>query len=190
MGKRSDGFKRSKNDFYITPEKPVLSLLPYLKPRTKFNEPCAGSGALIDILQKYGHECIEAWDIEPQREGITAGDARQVKTKFPSRIDCFITNPPWTREILHDIIKNLSPQKPTWLLFDADWMHNKHAREHLKYCEKIISVGRVKWFEDSKSVGKDNAAWYLFNNRLYTNLELYNPILIKKTETVFINGRI
>jgi hypothetical protein len=29
--------------------------------------------------------------------------------------------------------------------------------------KKIVSIGRVKWIEDSKSVGKDNCCWYLFD---------------------------
>ena len=52
--------------------------------------------------------------------------------------------------------------RPTWLLFDADWAHTKQARPYLKYCDKIVSVGRVKWIPDSKMTGKDNCAWYLF----------------------------
>lgn len=52
---------------------------------------------------------------------------------------------------------------PTWLLFDADWAHTKQASEYLKYCSKIVSIGRVKWIPDSKMTGKDNCAWYLFN---------------------------
>jgi hypothetical protein len=28
---------------------------------------------------------------------------------------------------------------------------------------KIVSIGRVKWIEDSAGSGKDNAAWYLFD---------------------------
>ena len=33
----------------------------------------------------------------------------------------------------------------------------------MTYCSKIVSVGRVKWIEGSKGVGKDNCAWYLFD---------------------------
>jgi len=54
---------------------------------------------------------------------------------------------------------------PTWLLFDADWMHTKQAEEYLSRCEKIISVGRLKWIADSDHAGKDNCAWYLFGNQ-------------------------
>lgn len=177
MGKRSD-FKRRKNDLYITPEAAVLPLLPFLEPVTLFNEPCAGTGALIDILEKHGHQCVEAWDIDPKRDDIDIGDARTKQTIYNlPTLDCFITNPPWTREILHPIITNLSSQRPTWLLFDADWMHNKHAKPYLKHCGLIVSVGRVKWIEGTNQTSKDNCAWYLF----------YNPSMT--LDTVFVNDR-
>jgi hypothetical protein len=47
----------------------------------------------------------------------------------------FITNPPWTRELLHPMIEYLvqSSSYSSWT-----------------YCRKIVSVGRVKWIPDSK----------------------------------------
>jgi len=78
-------------------------------------------------------------------------------------VDLFVTNPPWDRKILHRLIVHLIEIRPTWLLFDADWMHTKQAAPYLRYCRKIVSVGRVKWFPDSPHTGKDNCAWYLFD---------------------------
>ena len=73
----------------------------------------------------------------------------------------FITNPPWDRKILHPLIKHLSNMAPTWLLFDADWMHTRQSRKYIKHCSMIVSVGRIKWF--GNMTGKDNCAWYLFD---------------------------
>jgi hypothetical protein len=159
MGKRSD-FKRNKGDFYTTPQAPVQALLPYLKPQTRFCEPCAGDGRLVDHLTAAGHRCAAAWDTEPGRDDIAKQDAR---TRLIGNIDCFITNPPWTRALLHPIIENLSTQHPTWLLFDADWMHTRQADTYWQKCSLILSVGRVKWIEGSPFVGKDNACWYRFD---------------------------
>jgi len=161
MGKRSN-FERVPRDFYPTPEAAVLPLLPHLYRWERFCEPCAGDGRLVKYLEAAGHRCKAAWDIEPRGEGIEKHDARTKKADF----DCFITNPPWDRKILHPIIENLSAQSPTWLLFDADWMHTKQSAPYMKWCSKIVSVGRVKWIPDSKMTGKDNCAWYLFNQRL------------------------
>lgn len=161
MGKRSD-FKRNKHDFYPTPYEAVLPLLPHLPANVSFNEPCAGDGALIRHLERHGHVCISATDIEPQWCGIHRRDAFEQKG---TQADLFITNPPWSRPILHPLIMHLSDIRPTWLLLDADWMHTKQAAPYMDRCRMIISVGRVKWIPDSKFTGKDNASWYLFDAR-------------------------
>jgi hypothetical protein len=161
MGKRSD-FERVPRDFYPTPCEAVLPLLAHLSARTRFVEPCAGDGTMVDHLKSAGHVCTYAFDIEPQRSDIHLGDAR-IELSAGYGADCFITNPPWARDTLHPIIRNLSRRLPTWLLFDADWMHTRQSAPFMPYCHKIVSVGRVKWIPDSKMTGKDNCAWHLFD---------------------------
>jgi hypothetical protein len=165
MSKRAPQFERMKNDFYPTPASAVEPLLPHLRPGTEFIEPCAGAGDLIDHLTSFGHHCVAACDIEPRRVGIAQSDALHWSRPPPvhSSRYCFITNPPWTRGLLHPLIRHLSGQHPTWLLFDADWMHTRQAAPYMALCQKIVSVGRVKWIPDSKFTGKDNACWYLFD---------------------------
>lgn len=158
MGKRSD-FERIPRDFYPTPRAAVLPLLPYLGPNTRFAEPCAGDGRLIDVLVEHGHRCAWACDIAPRRDDIHENDAA---TCGLGMAKVFITNPPWNRADLHEIIVNLSDKAPTWLLFDADWIHTRQAIPFLPRLRKIVSVGRVKWIEDSPHTGKDNCAWHLF----------------------------
>jgi hypothetical protein len=169
MSKRASQFERRERDFYPTPRDAVLPLLPHLAPGTRYLEPCAGDGALAVILDDAGHQCLGAYDVE-QRERIAGfyqlvvhHDARSYRYPGASSVDCFITNPPWSREVLHPIIENLSRQLPTWLLFDADWMHTRQAAPYLPLLRKIVSVGRVKWIPDSPFTGKDNCAWYLFD---------------------------
>ena len=160
MGKRSN-FERVERDFYPTPESAVLPLLPHLQSGVRFVEPCAGDGSLVRHLEEHGHECSHACDIEPQESWITKKNALEV-TFVMSRGDYIITNPPWNRKILHPMIEHFSRIRPTWLLFDADWMHTKQSAQYMHLCSKIVSVGRVKWIPDSKMTGKDNCAWYLF----------------------------
>lgn len=162
MSKRAPQFERRERDFYPTPREAVLPLLPHLAPRTKFCEPCAGDGALAQALAIAGHYCTYAFDIEPQASFVHLGDAT-IELSAGCGADCFITNPPWDRKTLHPIIRNLSARLPTWLLFDADWMHTRQAAPYLPLLRKIVSVGRVKWIPDSKFTGKDNCAWYLFD---------------------------
>jgi hypothetical protein len=160
MGKRSS-FERNPRDWYPTPREAVAPLLPHLSPGTQFVEPCAGDGALIDALALAGHRCTYAFDIEPQRYGIHLGDAR-IELSAGYGADCFITNPPWDRRLLHPIIINLSNHLPTWLLFDADWIHTRQSAPFMDRLRAIVSVGRVKWIPDSTMTGKDNCCWYLF----------------------------
>lgn len=169
MGKRSD-FERVDKDYYRTTDpRAVRALLPHVKPHSKFCEPCAGDGVLVDQLSAANHICFGAFDIEPRQTWIDEQDARTfmidtIPTELREYdIDCFITNPPWSRPILHEIIVNLSDQRPTWLLFDADWMHTKQSVPYLPRLRKIISIGRLRWIEGTKMDGKDNCCWYLFD---------------------------
>ncbi len=171
MGKRSN-FERIDKDFYRTIDLNAVKILaPHLKLGTRFCEPCAGAGDLIDQLQSISHRCVSAWDIDPQRDDI---DRRDATKRLIGNIDCFITNPPWSRPILHRLIDHLSMQHPTWLLFDSDWayteqeiMAKKHgvkpASELMKYCQKIVAVGRLKWIPGTTMKGKENCSWYLFD---------------------------
>lgn len=161
MGKRSD-FARIERDFYPTPKEAVMPLLAHLGAGTRFCEPCAGDGALIGHLHDAGHRCTYAFDIDPQACGIHLGDAT-IELSAGYGADCFITNPPWDRAILHAIIRNLAARKPTWLLFDSDWMHTRQSAPFMPVLRKIVSVGRVKWIPDSPFTGKDNCCWYLFD---------------------------
>lgn len=158
MGKRSS-FARRERDFYPTPAEAVTPLLPHLAPGSRFVEPCAGDGALIDHLKGAGHICLHASDIEPRRADIIEADALNGPW---SGWELFITNPPWDRKVLHPLIVHLSDCAPTWLLFDADWKHTRQAAPYLPRLRKIVSVGRVKWIPDSPFTGKDNCAWHLF----------------------------
>jgi len=178
VGKRSD-FKRNDRDFYPTPYEAVVPLLPHLNERTAFCEPCAGDGVLINHLEQHGHECLAAYDIQPKRQDIIKGDAMDLK--LIGKNGLIITNPPWERrskievngknKILPDeeqplfmLINHFKNIAPTWLLIDADFMHNKQSAPYIRYCQKIVSVGRCKWIPDSKDSGKDNCAWYLFGD--------------------------
>jgi len=160
MGKRST-FERRERDYYPTPYAAIVPLLPHIGDVQRFDEPCAGDGALVRHLEKHGKICTGASDIEPQSADIKCADA----TKRPDCSgDAFITNPPWSRPIAHKIIERLSDIAPTWILFDADWMHTKQSTNLISRCQKIVSIGRLKWIPGSKMTGKDNCVWMLFDS--------------------------
>ncbi|MBY5821465.1 hypothetical protein [Rhizobium leguminosarum] len=156
MGKRST-FERRKNDAYQTPPSAVQPLIPFLRGIRTFAEPCAGEGKLITELQRNGLSCTYSGDIE------TGNDALTTTGLLGAKFDAIITNPPWTRELLHPMIQRFQSIAPTWLLFDADWIHTRQAIPFIDQCSHIVSVGRVKWIEDSQFTGKDNAAWHRFH---------------------------
>lgn len=162
MGKRSD-FERRPMDFYQTPPKAVLPLMRYFPASTTFVEPCAGDGKLVDAIESHNHICTFASDLVARRSDISVLDALSLTEVECIGADYIITNPPWSRDILHKLILHFIELRPTWLLFDADWMHTAQAKPYLRYCVAVISVGRVKWIEGSKQTGKDNCCWYLFD---------------------------
>lgn len=159
MGKRSN-FEHKPMNYYATPKKAVAPLLRYLSPGTWYCEPCAGEGILIEHLHAAGHHCASAFDagLGP----FPRHDASFIQESDLGGASHIITNPPWDRAPLHQIIERCARLRPTWLLFDADWAFTKQASPYLEICHMIVAVGRVKWFGGTS--GKENCCWYLFDS--------------------------
>lgn len=163
MGKRS-AFPRKDRDLYRTPPEAVAPLLPHLAGRTRFVEPFAGDGALIDALAAGGHRCVGARDIVPLRGDIACADGLGLGVGDVPWGATIISNPPWRRDVLHAAIDRLRRIAPTWLLFDADWDHTGQAARFKPYLQRVVTVGRVKWEPGSAHTGKDNCVWRLFGD--------------------------
>jgi hypothetical protein len=160
MGKRDDrAFERIDRDFYPTPPEGMAPLLPHIPRGATFAEPCAGAGAMVDYFESAGHPCVFAGDIEPLRPDITRVAATELRYV---RCDLFITNPPWLWKWLEPIVINLSRQKPTWLLLDADLMHNLRSAKIMATCSKVVPIGRLRWVPGTPHSGLSNCCWYLF----------------------------
>lgn len=170
MGKRSDFAPKALQKYY-TPYEAVVPLFPHLPLYTKFIEPCAGDGRLVRHLERGDvFECVYACDISPdgspeQNGGIVQRDVLFFDSQLPA-CDMIITNPPWDRELLHPMIQRFVDHAPTWLLFDADWMHTAQARPYKHLCSDIVSIGRVSW-EGNGVSGMDNCCWYKFDKGAY-----------------------
>lgn len=160
---------RKRNDFYPTIDpRAVAALAPHLVPGTIYAEPCAGEGDLIALLASQGLVCDWALEMEPtggNRWPIGRGNALNLTAADLGAASCFVTNPPWSRALLHALIRHLAGLLPTWLLFDASWKHTKQAAALAPYCTDIVSVGRLKWFAGSKYDPPDDCAWYCFDAR-------------------------
>lgn len=154
MGKRSD-FERVEKDFYRTIDpRAVQALLPHILYKVRYWEPCCGDGDLIAWLGYEGANCVQATDISMGVDALTIG-----RTDYP-----IITNPPWSRPILHAMIDHFTEIAPyAWLLFDADWAHTRQSAPYMQKCTDIISVGRLIWIPGTTTSGKDNCAWYRFS---------------------------
>jgi predicted RNA methylase len=153
---------RRKADKYLTPMKPVIPLVPFIHHIDTFDEPCAGDGRLVNHLVKLGKRVRRAFDTEPDSLFVAKGDAL---TTHYDGVDAVITNPPWSRPILHDMIAHfVETAAEAWLLFDSNWVNTGQSAYFLKWCTDIVPIGRVKWIEDSEhDGGKEDASWFRFS---------------------------
>ncbi|MBB4066776.1 hypothetical protein [Gellertiella hungarica] len=159
MGRRSD-FPRIARDAYQTIDpNAVRKLLPHLRGVKTFAEPCAGEGYLVGQLQEAGLECVYEGDIS------CGYDALVYPFDQDASFDAIISNVPWDRHILHQMILRFQAMAPTWLLFDAEWAHTKQSAPYMDQCSHIVSVGRLKWIPGTKMTGKESCAWYRFHSQ-------------------------
>lgn len=167
MGKRDNNkFERKGRDFYATIDPAAATaLVDHLPLPCGFIEPCAGAGDLLrELCRHHGVVCLGAWDVEPNHKFVVKMDCLEVQPEYLSEdTDCFITNPPFTWDMLKPILDHLPTIRPTWLLLPADYMHNVRMGPYMRKCERIVSVGRLYW-EPNKKKGVDNYAWYKFVN--------------------------
>ena len=114
MSKRSN-FERREAGFYPMPRAPVLPLVPYLGGIETFAEPCAGDGNLVGPLVEFGLRCAYSGDSRSGQDALAHDHY--------GAVDVIITNPPWSRNLMHRLIAHFQSIRPTWLLLDADWAH-------------------------------------------------------------------
>jgi hypothetical protein len=156
MGKRSD-FARKPRDFYASPYAAVKPLIPFLEKAgiKTFAEPCCGEGDLVRHLESFGLKCGYQGDMHTGKNALAREDY--------GKVDAIVTNPPHTREVMHQLIEHFQYIAPTWLLIDLDWVANLQAVPYLPKCSDIVIIGRVKWITDSPFTGKENYAFYRFS---------------------------
>lgn len=174
MGKRSE-FEKRPRDFYPTPLKAVEVLKDHLPDGFTYCEPCAGNGALVDHLETVFPQSLLflALDIEPQADWILSGDASLLSSESVENCQYIITNPPFTWSVLKPMLDRWIDLRPTVLLLPADFVHNQRFAPYLKKCTKIVSIGRVKWIEGSKTAGVDNYIWAFFDKNNNNPTEFY-----------------
>lgn len=165
MGKRSS-FGRIDKDLYRTIDpRASARVLPFvLAERIRsFVEPCYGYGDLPGPFTRAGLEIRGRYDLAPRGRDVVARDGRALTFADLNGADAIITNPPWSRALLHALIARWSAMVPVWLLFDADWAHTGQARHLMALCTDVVAAGRLTFIPGTFTGGKDNCAWYRFH---------------------------
>ncbi|WP_246737536.1 hypothetical protein [Nordella sp. HKS 07] len=179
MGKRSN-FERREADFYSTPRAAVFPLIPHLRGIKCFAEPCCGDGTLVRHLEGFGLRCVYAGDIRTGQDAL--------KIHHYGEIDAIITNPPYTRPVMHALIEHFAKTAPTWLLLEYDWTATKQAQPFMRTCSNIVVIGRLKWIPGTRYSGKDNFAWCRFDARHDSGPILHNGELPSTRRTRLCDG--
>lgn len=162
MGKRSD-FEKNPRDYYRTFDpKAGFALELFIPPNSRYIEPFAGAGDLIQQLTFA--DCVLAYDIEPQACMVDKADAFRINSDELIDIDLLISNPPWTKEVFHKILDHFVPMIDCWFLMHSDWKQNKGSAKYVEtWLTDIVPIGRLKWIEDSPHTSKDNCEWLKFS---------------------------
>ena len=158
MSKRSN-FEKIPKDFYATTDPKAVppKFIDYIRGKT-YAEPCCGEGDLVDLLADIA-VCRWESDIENRGAG-KIWDAMCLTEHELEKCELIITNPPYTKDVLLPMIDHFISLRPTWLLLPSDLAHNIYFKPYMGCCSRIISVGRLRWFKDSKHTSTENFCWY------------------------------
>lgn len=163
MSQRDSGYARKERDLYETPEWVTLVLRPHLPNAMLVYEPAAGSGKMVNALEKMGHE-VASDDIAEGKDFLECTTAGA---------DAIITNPPYilAQEFIEHALKITKPESGlVAMLLRTDYDHAK-TRAHLfsgckQFTKKIVLTKRIVWFEaaEGKSAAPSfNHAWYIWD---------------------------
>ena len=153
MGKRSS-FERIPRDFYPTPPGGAAADS-HLRGVRTFAEPCCGDGALVRHLNPTASAASMRAISRTGRDAL-ASDSY-------GGADAIITNPPWSRQILHPLIP-LPANCPDVAAARSGLGLHQAGGAYLASAP-TSSHWAVIWIPGSTYNGKDNAAWYRFDAR-------------------------
>jgi len=157
MGKRSD-YNKIPKDFYATTDPKAIppNFVECIRGK-RYAEPCYGEGDLEDLLMDVA---VCRWRSDIRDTGCCKlWDATCLSQHELEHCDVIITNPPFSRDVLLPMIDHFITLKPTWLLLPAGYMHNRYFAPYMEKCSLVVSIGRLKWFKDSKYTSTDDFIW-------------------------------
>jgi hypothetical protein len=82
-------------DCYETPAVAVEALLRVERLPHRIWEPCAGRGAIVNVLRAHGHEVVASDLIDYGVAGQEFGRDFLLEDEAPAGIECIVTNPPF-----------------------------------------------------------------------------------------------
>lgn len=160
MGKRSS-FEKVPKEFYPTTDpNAVVPLVRFIRGRT-YAEPCYGNGDLEDLLVDVA-TCKWRSDVRETVSSSKVTGALSITAKDIADCDLILTNPPFSKPVLLPMLDHFISLKETWLLLPADYMHNSYFGSYMRRCKSVVSIGRLRWFKDSKASSTDNFCWYFW----------------------------
>jgi len=168
MSKRSN-FDKVPRDFYPTtdPKAVPTKLVEFIRGKS-YAEPCYGNGDLEDLLMDVA-TCKWRSDVRETVSSSKVMDALEVTKEDLEGIDLIVTNPPFSKDVLLPLIDHFVNLKPTWLLLPAGYMNNIYFGPYMKRCSRVVSIGRIKWFKDSKHTSTDDFCWYFWTKGATTD---------------------
>ncbi|MEP0233437.1 hypothetical protein [Roseibium sp.] len=170
MGKRSNFIKVPKDLYRTIDPRACPPVLPFVLSEgiRRFIEPCYGYGDLPGPFLRAGLDCVGRYDVAPRStrviDPVVPLDGRELTAAHLNGADAIITNPPWTRDLLHALIARWVPLSVCWLLFDAAWKHTGQAVELMRaYCTDFVPCPRLIWIPGTTQASKDDCGWYRFD---------------------------
>jgi len=160
MSKRSS-FDKIPRDYYPTTDPNALppKFIEFIRGKT-YAEPCCGEGDLVELLMDVA---VCRWESDVEYRGCgKIWDAMYLSKHELQKCDLIVTNPPFSRDVLLPMIDHFTTLKPTWLLLPAGYMNNKYFGPYMRKCSKVVSIGRIKWFKDSRHTSTDDFCWYFW----------------------------
>jgi len=143
IGGASPNHKRAESDFYPTPPECTVGLMRAFRNTLagKVWEPACGDGAISEVLIEMGRD-VYSTDLRTD-SGYGAGGIDALTHKPLTRVDCIITNPPFSLAV--DFIKRLRPMGvPFALLLKSTFWHAK-TRSGLFYETRPTAVCPMLW---------------------------------------------
>jgi hypothetical protein len=164
--------ERLKNDFYPTPERLTKSLLTFFQPDGIVLEPCAGDGAIVNVLKN------ESMIKNVITNDIVNGKAQHCfdatqRNLYDSigKVDYVVTNPPFSQPDCQQIIDRCWDKVECGMAFLLRLTYLEPCGNRASFLKNtnlsklIIFNPRPRFREDTKGSDNCTVAWFVWEKR-------------------------